>query len=81
MAKVYTAQEMRQKAFVCELIGYDDTAAMLRQSADAMEKEKTGDCDEMTDSFVEIYNIANDSNEQNWRSCMEKIQDITRRFV
>lgn len=45
------------------------------------EQEKTEDCDEMIDSFVEIYNIVNDSNEQNWRSCMEEIQNITRRFV
>lgn len=37
--KIYTARDMRQKAFALELIGHDEAAAMLRQAADMMERE------------------------------------------
>lgn len=41
MSKVFTAQEIRQRAFEEEIFWRDHlTAAMLRQAADLMEREK-----------------------------------------
>lgn len=35
----------------------------------------------VTESMTDIYNICNGADENNWRDCMEKIQDITRGYV
>lgn len=39
MAKIYTAYEMRQTANAEELVGRPNVAEMLRQAADALERE------------------------------------------
>lgn len=41
MAKRYTAYQMRVASKSCEEMGHSMFAAMLRQAADAMEREKT----------------------------------------
>lgn len=40
MSKIYTAQEMRERAEMCERYSDVATAEMLRQAADALEREK-----------------------------------------
>lgn len=84
MDKIYTAQEMRDRAKACEFNGDLITTAMLRQAADALEREKliigeVSKIDTMKVAFLDGHPIHQQTNAKRVAAILEffpKVKEI-----